>query len=287
MFGLGQRREFIFKFVIFGAFLMLLSFISWSMVWLGVLLIGLTSLFLNYYSTKLILKKLDLGPEVLCREDSIISPILERLSKKYDIQKPVLYKSKSLSPLVLAIGSKKHGVICIGELFFNKLTVQEKESLLELAVIKIESDFCKNTEFIIHVNSLILFVGSKMDLLIAFIIGLKKSKSNDAQHYILFSRLSLVLIRLINYFYVNTNTFLKFDEIAYQNNTHFILALNKTWIYAPLEKKSINPLLSPLNFCNFPRYVGWHKQLEVQPSIDLRSFHLQKDKNLMLESLTI
>ncbi len=287
MLGLGKRREFLLKLLICGLFLILLSLISWAMVWFGVLIIATLSIFLNYYSTQLILKKLDLGPEDQSRDDVHITPILERLSKKYEIERPALYKTKSPSPLVLALGSKDMGVICISEIFFKKLSQPEKESLLELAVIKIESEFCKNTEFIVHINSLILFIGSRLDLVIAIIIGLKKNKNIDTHHYILFSRFSLIFIRVINYFYMNKKIFLKFDEITYQNNSHLILALNKTSIYSPLEKKSTHPLLSAFNFCNFPRYVNWHKHLDVQPVIDERSHELQKDKNLMLESLTI
>lgn len=287
MLGLGKRREFLLKFLISGLFLLLLSLISWAMVWFGVLIIGVLSILLNYYSTYWILKKLDLSPEDQSRDDIYITPILERLSKKYEIEKPLLYKTKSPSPLVLSLGSKEMSMICISEIFFKKLSQPEKESLLELAIIKIESEFCKNTEFIVHVNSLILFIGSRLDLIIALIIGLKKNKNIDTHHYILFSRISMILIRLINYFYMNKKIFLKFDEITYQNNTHLILALNKTSIYSPLEKKSTHPLLSPFNFCNFPRYVNWHKHLDVQPTINERTHSLQKDKNLMLESLTI
>ncbi len=287
MLGLGKRREFLLKLLISGFFLISLSIVSWAMVWFGVLMIATVSILLHYYSTQWILSKLDLGPDAINKDDVHISPVLERLAKKYEIQKPSLYKSKSPTPLVMGLGSKESSVICISELFFNKLSQEEKESLLELAVIKIESEFCKNTEFIVHINSVILFIGSRLDLVIAIIVGLKKNKNINTHHYIFFSRISLILIRAINYFYMNEKTFLKFDETTYQNNTHLILALNKTWIYSPLEKKSTHPLLSPFNFCNFPRYVNWHKHLEVQPAIDFRTHDLQKDKNLMLESLTI
>lgn len=287
MLGLGKRREFTLKLIVGLIFLFTLSLIGWGAIWVGVLTLASTSFFLKHRSTSLVLKKLDLGPDSRPSDDLTITPMLENLAKKYEIAKPLLYKTKRPSPMVVGLGSKENPIIALSEPYFSKLSSNEKEALLELAVLKIESEFCKNTEFITLLNLGILFVGSRLDLIIALIIGLKKKKNIDTHHYILFSRFSLFFMRLINYFYMNPKLFNKFDETTYQNNTHLILALHKTLIYAPLEKKSTHPLLNPFNFCNFPRYVNWHKYLEVQPSIDSRLIELQKDKNLMLESLTI
>ena len=287
MFGLGKKREFLLKLACYGIILFGLSFAGWAFLWLGLLLLLTVSITLYYNSTSWILKKLDLGPETQASEDIHLVPILEQLAKKYEIKKPTLYKVKTPSPLVLGLGSRDSSAIAYSEPFLNKLSTSEKEALLEIAVHKIESEFCKNIEFVTHLNSLILFVGSKLDLIIAFIIGLKRNKKTETQHYILFSRFSMMGIRAINYFYMNRKVFAKFDDITYQINPHLVLALNKTLIYSPLEKKSVNPLLTPFNFCNFPRYVQWHRYFEIQPEIENRLNSFQSDRNLMLQSLSI
>lgn len=287
MFGLGKKREFLLKLLCYGIILFSFSFIGWGFVWLGLLLVFALTIALHYNSTNWILKKLDLGPDLRSSEDIHLGPILERLSKKYEIQKPTLYKVKTPAPLVLGLGSRDKSVIAYSETFLNKLSSNEKEALLEIAIHKIESEFCKNIEFVTHLNSLILFIGSKLDLVIAFIIGLKRNKNINNQYYILFSRFSVVGIKIINYFYMNKKVFLNFDTVTYQNNPHLVLALNKTLIYSPLEKKSVPPLLCPFNFCNFPSYVSWHRHFEVQPNIETRLNNFQKDRNLMLQSLTI
>jgi hypothetical protein len=287
MLGLGKKREFLLKLLCGGLLLFGLSLVSWGLIWVGLVFILVISIALHYNSTRWILKKLDLGPEAHNSDDVHISPIIKALANKYEITKPLIYKTKTPGPLVLGLGSKEASVIAISEPFFNKLTLNEKEALLEIAIHKIETEFCKNIEFVTHLNSLILFIGSKLDLVIAFAIGLKRNKNVETYHYVLFTRFSVFIIRIINYFYMNKKIFSKFDEITYQNNSHLVLALNKTLIYSPLEKKTINPLLCPFNFCNLPRYVSWHKHLEIQPDIETRLFDLQKDKNLMLESLTI
>lgn len=287
MFGLGKKREFLLKLFCGGLLIVGLSFVSWGYAWIGLFAIFILSLALHYNSTYWILKKLDLGPEPTSIDDIHLSPVLGRLAKKYEVNTPQLYRTKIPAPLVLGLGHRDASIIAYSEPFFNKLSPAEKEALLEIAFQKIESEFCHNIEFVTHLNSLILFIGSKMDLVIAFVIGLKRNKNIESQHYVIFSRFSLVAIRLINYFYMNTKVFQRFDESTYQNNPHLALALNKTLIYSPLEKKSVDPLLCPFNFCNFPRYVLWHRHLEIQPDIESRLSDFQKDKNLMLQSLTI
>lgn len=287
MFGLGKKREFLLKLLCYGIILFGLSFAGWAFLWLGLLLVLTVSITLHYNSTQWILKKLDLGPDTQSSEDIHLVPIVEQLAKKYEINKPTLYKVKTPSPLVIGLGSRDSSYIAYSEPFLNKLSTSEKEALLEIAVHKIESEFCRNIEFVIHLNSLILFIGSKLDLVIAFIVGLKRNKKTETQHYILFSRFSMLAIRLVNHFYMNKKVFVKFDDITYQNNPHLALALNKTLIYSPLEKKSVPPLLCPFNFCNFPRYVHWHRYFEVQPEIESRLNNFQSDRNLMLQSLSI
>lgn len=287
MFGLGKKREFLLKLFCGGFLLVGLSFVSWGYSWVGLFAIFILSLALHYKSTHWILKKLDLGPEPTSIDDIHLTPVLGRLAKKYEVNMPKLYRTKTPAPLVLGLGHRDDSIIAYSEPFFNKLSSSEKEALLEIAFQKIESEFCRNIEFVTHLNSMILFVGSKLDLVIAFVIGLKRNKNIESQHYVIFSRFSLVAIRLINYFYMNAKVFQRFDESTYQNNPHLALALNKTLIYSPLEKKSVDPLLCPFNFCNFPRYVHWHRHLEIQPDIESRLSGFQKDRNLMLQSLTI
>lgn len=287
MFGLGKKREFLLKLLCGGIFIFLLSFVSWGYAWAGIIVIASLSLALHYKSTDWILHKLDLGPEPRAIDDIHLTPVLERLAKKYEISVPKIYRTNTPAPLVLGLGHKDNCVIAYSGPFFNKLSLSEKEALLEIACNKIESEFCRNIEFVTHLNSLILNIGSKMDLVIAFVIGLKRNKNIESHHYILFSRLSVSLIRVINYFYMNKKVFHKFDVNTYQSNPHLALALNKTLIYSPLEKKAVNSLLCPFNFCNFPRYVPWHKHFEMQPSIENRLNGFQKDRNLMLQSLTI
>ncbi len=287
MFGLGKKRDFLLKLLGSGVFLFGLSYVSWGYTWLGLLGLFFMSVAMHYRSTYWLLKKLDLGPVLKEVDDVHLSPVLDRLAKKYEIRKPKIFKTKTPSPLVLGLGHKEDSIIAYSEPFFNKLSLSEKEALLEIAFMKIETEFSRNLEFVTHLNSLLLFVGSKMDLVIAFIIGLKRNKNTPNQHYVIFARLSVLAIRTINFLYMNQKVFYRFDESVYHSNPHLALALNKTLIYSPLEKKSVNPLLGPFNFCNFPRYVNWHKYLEIQPDIETRLSGFQKDRNLMLQSLTI
>lgn len=287
MFGLAKKREFLLKLVCYGVLLFALSFTNWIFICCGLALMLIVAVTLHYQSTNLILNKLDVGPNSTPSEDIHLAPILERLTQKYEIKKPTVYKTNTPSPLVLGLGDKNSGIIAYSQPFFDKLSSNEKEALLEIAIHKIESEFCKNIEFVTHLNSLLLFIGSKLDLIIAFIVGLKRNKDIQGQHYIFFSRISMVFLRVINYVYMNPKFFKQFDEITYQNNHHLSIALSKTLIYSPLEKKSINPLLCPFNFCNFPRYVYWQRHFEIQPQIETRLKNFQKSKNLMLQSLTI
>ncbi len=212
MFGLGKKRDFLLKLFSSGILLFGLSFTNWIFT-IGalVVLIGFF-LLLHYQSTNWLIGKLDLGPNSRPFEDIHLAPMLDRLTIKYEINKPALYRVQIPSPLVIGLGDKSSSAIVYSQPFFDKLSLNEKEALLEIAIYKIESEFCKNIEFVTHLNSLILFFGSKLDLLIAFIIGLKRNKKIESQHYIIFSRFSMLFLRLINYFYMDQKFFKQFDE---------------------------------------------------------------------------
>lgn len=287
MLGIGKRREFLLKLLCITIFLAALSFTGSNALWLGVLFVLVVGAVLNLKSTDWIIKKLDLRPEAVLADDLLIKARVDELAKKYEIKIPRIYIVKQIAPLVLAVGDSRYSFLVVSKGFFDKLSLKEKDALLELSITKIESGFCKNIEFVTHLNSTLLYIGSKLDLVIALITGIKKNKTVETQHYILFSRIAMVFVRSINYFYMNEKVFYNFDTTAFQNNKYLLLALNKTALFSPLEKKSFSPLLNPFNFCNFPRYVKWQKHLEAQPSIESRLATLQNDQKLMLESLTI
>ncbi|MCO5114604.1 MAG: hypothetical protein M9899_10595 [Bdellovibrionaceae bacterium] len=237
-------------------------------------------------STRWLLRTLDLGPESEENDLLSLTQQAQHLAQKYGISTPKIYRIQHPLPVVLGLGSARSPILVVSAHFFDKLSPSERLALLEVAIYKIECNFTRYTEFITLFNLALIEIGSKMDFLIVLITGIKNKKNHNRRNYILFSRLFAILIYTINSIYVRTSFFLKVDEAVYHNNPSLLLALKKTELYTPTEFKSMEPLLSPFNFSNFATQSNLEKRFQKQPSLKQRVEFLQKDKNLMMESLT-
>ena len=289
MLELIKWREFFLKIFVFLTLLLIFNQFNWMGTSIGLITLVMTGLYLRYNSTKWLLSWLDLGPEVLHVDKFMLRKNVLSLSKKYDIPPPSIYKLNVTTPIVLGLGSKNSSYILVSKAFFEKLSEEERNALLELTIAKIESNFFKNIEFVTLIHFFILGIGAKIDLFLAFLVGLKRKKQRGNRFYIIFARISVFIIRTINYYYFYTNqkVLLKFDEQTYQNNPHILLALKKAQIYSPFKQTIFDPLFTPFNFANIPHYVPWHRHFKVYPDIEQRIYFMQQDKNLALESLAI
>lgn len=261
-------------------------FISWSGFIFSLFALTVFWLLYRRNSTAWILKTLDLGPDSAENDLLSLTQQAQHLAQKYGMASPKVYRIQHPLPVVLGLGTAKKPILVVSAHFFDKLTSSERLALLEMAIYKIECNFARYIEFITLFNLAMIQIGSKMDFLIVLITGIKNKKNHNNRNYILFSRIFALLIYTINSIYIRASFFLKVDEAIYHNNAALLLALKKTELYTPTEFKSIEPLLSPFNFANFPTQSKLEKRFQKQPSLKQRIEFLQKDKNLMMESLT-
>lgn len=261
-------------------------FLGWSGFIFALFALTVFWLFYRHNSTQWILHSLDLGPDAAENDSLTLTQQAQHLAQKYRMTTPKVYRISHPLPIVLGLGSTENPILVVGAQFFEKLSPSERLAALELAIYKIESNFTRYIEFITLFNLALINIGSKMDFLIVLITGIKNKKNHKNRNYILFSRLFSLVIFAINSIYLRTSFFLQVDETIYHSNPSLLLALKKAELYTPQDYKSFEPLLSPFNFSNIPTQSKLEKRFQKQPSLKQRIEFLQKDKNLMMESLT-
>lgn len=266
--------------------LALFCLVGWSGFFVGLFVISLFWFFYSRRSTRWLLKRLDLGPDAPSNATVMLNKQAEQIAQKYQMPTPKIYRIEKSIPLVMGFGNAQNPIIVISQNFYDKLSLAEKNSLLEMALYKIESGYTKNIEFATLLNLAIIDTGSKLDLLLALITGLKNKKNHGNRNYLVFARLFGLGARLINSVYIRKSFFFKVDDVLFQTNPYLLLTFKKAQLYTPKDTDSVEPLLCAFNFCNLPVLTKWERRFQRQPEFNERIETLQKEKNLMVESLT-
>lgn len=261
-------------------------FLGWSGFFIGLFAIMLFWFFYYQNSTQWLLNSLDLGPNSAQNDLLVLNNQAEHLAKKYHMPSPKIYRIQHPLPVVMGFGTAKNPILIVSQNFFEKLTTSERLALLEVAIYKIECHFSRYLEFITLFNLALINIGSKMDFFIVLITGIKNKKNHNNRNYIFFSRIVSLFIVAINAIYIRKSFFFKTDEAIYHTNPSLLLALKKAELYTPREMTTLEPLLSSFNFANLYTASKLEKRFQKQPSLKQRIEFLQKDKNLMMESLT-